>query len=229
MSAAMTTSSCFDEPVADEFVSLPSEPTARAAELHRYFDHVVRMINDALYSNSWIANRTNFAAPEIVAVLPAAQVDEAVEAHAPSRALQTFERLRKELQLDDRSTAALVGISRNTPRGWRRGDQPKPATTRRLYELAAVLELVGTREHSLAQWARRPSPEGRSWIEIAGEPAGPSTILRHYRQTVLMPRPPTRLHVADDDELDAGDDPPPNRGRSSDAVERRQGRRRRPR
>jgi len=132
------------------------------------------------------------------------------------------------LGLDDQRTAALVGISRNTPRDWRGGNRPKTATTRRLYELAAVLDLVATREPAMAEWARRPSPDGRPWLELAAGPDGPSAVLGHHRGALLVPRRPGRLDVASDEEGEAPD-ASATAGPASALVARRPGSRRRAR
>jgi hypothetical protein len=191
------------------------------ARLTNHFNEVISEIDDALLSAGWSSDRTSFATAEFADALPAPALLGSLEMPL---ALRTFERVRDMLGLDDQQTASLVGISRNTPRDWRHGNQPKAATTRRLYELSGVLDLVATQQPDMAAWARRMSPEGRSWLEVASGTSGASTILAHLRTTLLTRRPPARLEVGTDDEhleVDAA-----TAGAASGLVERRAGPRR---
>jgi hypothetical protein len=108
---------------------------------------------------------TNFTDPAILRGVDRVS-DPDVPSTGPERhyALDTFERIRDLLGLDDQRMAALVRISRNTPRDWRHGNRPKGATTRRLYELASVIDVVAAQEPDLpassATTATRCSPLG---------------------------------------------------------------------
>ncbi len=167
------------------------------ARLTAHFNDIISEIDGALLAGGWSSNRTSFATSAFDEALPGPA--SAAYPETPL-ALRTFDRVQDLLDLDDQQTAALVGISRNTPRDWRHGNQPRAATTRRLYELAGVLDLIATQQPDMAAWARGISPEGRTWLELAGEKDGPSAILGHLRSTLLTQRPPARLEVEADDE-----------------------------
>jgi hypothetical protein len=110
-------------------------------------------------------------------------------------ALDTFERVRDLLGLDDQRMAALARISRNTPRDWRNGNQPKGATTRRLFELASVIDVVATQEPDLVAWARSMAPSGVSWSELAARDDGPAILLGYYRKGLFPLRPAHGLEL----------------------------------
>lgn len=113
------------------------------ARLASHFSELISDIDAALQSSGWSSDRTGFATTEFAQALPTPTIAAVQE---PPLALRTFERVRDMLGFDDQQTAALVGISRNTPRDWRNGNQPRAATTRRLYELSGVLDLVATQQ-----------------------------------------------------------------------------------
>lgn len=190
----------------------------------RGFDVFVTWVDRALDPKGWTSDRTAFAA-EFERQLPVPR-SSSIDPSPQPIALRTFERLKDLLTLDDQQAAALVGISRNTPRDWRNGNQPRGATTRRLYEVAAVVDLVATRQTDMAAWARGPAPTGRSWIQLLAEPDGPATVLRELRGDLLVAKPVQAWEVAPDD--DTGN-PLSEGGPSSDIVSRRASPRRRPR
>ena len=201
----------------------PGNPFRKTrARLASHFDELISDIDAALKSTGWSSDRTGFATTEFVQALPRPTIAAAEE---QPLALRTFERIRDMLSLDDQQTAALVGISRNTPRDWRNGNQPRAATTRRLYELSGVLDLVATRQTDMSAWIQGVSPDGQTWLELASGDDGPASILRHVRSSVLTGRPSTPLEVEEDDEthLDG-----PVAGKASTLV-KRGGRRRRAR
>lgn len=221
MTTTKTRSQFFRDPVLDP-LHRPEAPPDPRAPLREHFEQALQAI-DAALAPGWHDDRTNLAAPELVARLPSPSPT--AEASNPPRALRVFERVRDMLDLDEQRAAALVGISRNTPNNWRHGDHPKGSTTKRLYELAAVLDLVATKEQDLAAWSRGIAPDGRSWLELAADPDGPAAILRALRGDLLTSRPASRLEATDDE--DAGAAPAPVA--TSDTVRRRPGPRRRPR
>jgi hypothetical protein len=217
-----TRSQFFAYPALDQFEELDVTIDARAGIRH-HFERALEAIDIAL-TPGWRSDRTNLAAPELVATLPS-RVPMA-ETPNPPPALGAFVRVRDMLNLDDQRAAALVGISRNTPNNWRRGDRPKDSTTKHLYELAAVLDLVATKEPDVAAWSRSIAPDGRSWLELAADVDGPSAILRARRHDLLTSRPATRLEVASDEEAGSAAAPA---AAAADTVRRRPGPRRRPR
>ncbi len=215
----------FAIPILDQIQDLQEliETTDARDQIRQYFDSAVEAIDSAL-ALGWGSDLTGLAAPELVATLPSRA--RMAEAPNPSPALSVFVRVRDMLNLDDQSAAALVGISRNTPSNWRRGDRPKASTTKHLYELAAVLDLVATREPDVAAWSRSIAPDGRSWLELAADVDGPSAILRARRGDLLTARSAPRLEVASDDEAGPS---VPSAAADPDVVRRRPGSRRRPR
>lgn len=222
MTTTETRSQFFAYPALDQFEELDVTTDARA-RLRHHFERALEAIDTAL-TPGWRSDRTNLAAPELVVTLPSRAP--MAETPDPSPALSVFVRVRDMLNLDDQRAAALVGISRNTPNNWRRGDRPKASTTRQLYELAAVLDLVATKEPDVAAWSRSIAPDGRSWLELAADVDGPSAILRARRGDLLTSRPATPLEVASDDE--AGPAAAPATA-APEAVRRRPGPRRPPR
>lgn len=222
MTTLETKSQFFAYPALEPFEELDATTDART-RLRQHLQRALEVIDSAL-AVGWASDRTSLAAPELVATLPSSAP--AAKALDPSPALSVFTRVRDMLNLDDRRAAALVGISRNTPNNWRRGDRPKASTTRRLYELAAVLDLIATKEADPAAWSRSIAPDGRSWLEVAAGPDGPAEILRRRRNNLLTPRPPTRLEVDSDDEAERS---PASATAAPDTARRRPGPRRRPR
>lgn len=72
-------------------------------------------------------------------------------------ALKAFRDLARWLELPDDVMAGLVGIGRTTPYAWaRRGSEGRPATTRRLYQLHALLTAVKSRlgDYGFGVWLR---------------------------------------------------------------------------
>ena len=196
MNRSVTRSVFFDYPATDPF-DQPGVSGNAGGQLRRHLDLAAEEIDTVLRGVGCSRNRTSLAAPELVAAMPSPATTEPPEQPG---ALKAFEKIRDQLGLDDQRTAALVGISRNTPRDWRNGNRPKTATTRRLYELAGVLDLVATVETDMAAWSRRLSPEGRSWLEVAADPDGPANILASRRADLLTRRPLARLDVDGDGE-----------------------------
>ena len=192
----------------------PSNPFRKTrARLASHFSEVISEIDAALQSSGWSSDRTGFATTEFARALPTPAI---VEGRELSPALRAFDRVRGMLGLDDQQTAALVGISRNTPRDWRHGNQPRAATTRRLYELSGVLDLIASQQPDMADWIHGVSPDGCTWLELASQDGGPAAMLRHLRPSVLRQRPPTRLEIDEgEDSLDE-----PAGGRASTLVER---------
>jgi hypothetical protein len=168
---------------------------------------------------------TNFTDPAILHGVDRVS-DSDVPSTGPERhyALDTFERIRDLLGLDDQRMAALARISRNTPRDWRHGNRPKGATTRRLYELALVIDVVATQEPDLVAWARSMAPVGVSWSELADQDDGPASILGYYRHALFTPRPPVGLELGDEEDTLAASAAP-----VAGIVERKPGGRRQPR
>lgn len=119
--------------------------------------------------------------------------------------LQIFDRVQGMLGLAEQEAATLVGISPSALLEWRIGTHPRSAATRRLYELATVLDLVATRHGDMAAWAKRMSPGGQPWLALAGEPNGPARVLSYLREELLTPKAPTRLEVGSDDEDSGGE------------------------
>ncbi|MHB8246946.1 MAG: hypothetical protein ACYDGN_16670 [Acidimicrobiales bacterium] len=218
MTPTVTRSVFFDYPPTHQFDQLGVSGNAGDRQ-RRHLALSAEEIDAALRGIGWSSHCTALAAPELVAAMPSPATPE------PPGALKAFERIRDQLCLDDQRTAALVGISRNTPRDWRNGNRPKTATTRRLYELAGVFDLVATVEPDMAAWGRRLSSDGRSWLEVAAEPDGPANILAYRRADLLARRPPARLDVASEEE-DALADYPGSSPVASDVVGRRPGPRR---
>jgi len=134
------------------------------ARLASHFSELISDIDAALQSSGWSSDRTGFATTEFAQALPTPTIAAVQE---PPLALRTFERVRDMLGFDDQQTAALVGISRNTPRDWRNGNQPRAATTRRLYELSGVLDLVATQQPDMAAWIQGVAPDGHTWLELS--------------------------------------------------------------
>jgi hypothetical protein len=232
MNLTVTEPRFFDAPVTGP-IDLFKATADRWALLRRHLDQITERIDATLRSAGWSPERTSFTDSEFARSLPVPAL--AGPSEQPT-ALRAFERIREMLDLDDQRTAALVGISRNTPRDWRHGNQPRSATTRRLYELVGVLNLVATSQPDMAVWVRSMSPEQRSWLQLAGEPEGPSAILAYLRGTLLTRRPPTHIGIdndndneeesLDDEEMSLGDE---GTGPASELVTRRQGPRRRAR
>lgn len=225
MSPSVTRGVFFDDPATDQFDHLGVSGNA-GDRLRCHLDLAAEEIDTALRGIGWSSDRTALAAPELVAAMPSPATAETPE---PPRALKAFENIRDQLGLDDQRTAALVGISRNTPRDWRNGNRPKTATTRRLYELAGVLDLVATVETDMTAWGRRLSPEGRSWLEVAADPNGPANILAYRRADLLARRSSARLVVDGDDDDDLAGGPGGGPRAASGVVGRRPGPRRRAR
>jgi hypothetical protein len=222
MNLTMTEPRFFVAPVTGP-IDLFKAAADRWVLLRRHLDQVTERIDATLLSAGWSPERTSFTNPEFARSLPVPAVADPPE---QPRALRMFERVREMLDLDDQRTAALVGISRNTPRDWRHGNQPRGNTTRRLYELVGVLNLVATSQPDMAVWVRSMSPERRSWLELAGEPEGPAAILAYLRGTLLIRRPPTHLDIDDEKEESLDDE---GVGPASELVTRRRGPRRRAR
>jgi hypothetical protein len=228
MNLTVTEPRFFDAPVTGP-IDLFMATGERWALLRRHLDQTTERIDATLLSAGWSPERTSFTDPEFARSLPVPAL--AGPPEQPT-ALRAFERIREMLDLDDQRTAALVGISRNTPRDWRNGNQPRGATTRRLYELVGVLNLVATSQPDMAVWVRSMSPERRSWLQLAGEPEGPAAILAYLRGTLLTRRPPTHLDI-DNEKETLDDEVPPlddeGAGPASGLVTRRRGPRRRAR
>lgn len=196
MSITKSTTVCLNYSSSDLLDSFDSfHPTWKV--LTSDVNEAISQIDDALEPLGRSNDRTSFADADFARSLPTPAVF--VSPDTPL-ALRTFERIRDMLVLDDQQTAALVDVSRNTPRDWRRGNQPRAATTQHLYELAGVLDLVATQHQDMAAWARGLSPEGRTWLDLFGEPGGPAIALRHLRRTLLARRPALRLEIDGDDD-----------------------------
>lgn len=115
---------------------------------------------------------------------------------AAERALDALKVVVQNLAISETEAATTVGVSRNTVRGWREGRAPYPATTRRLFNVANLLEAVERSGARVVEWLDQPASDGRLRRQVLMDEDGPAVLARDASD-LLFGRRPIRT-IADD-------------------------------
>jgi hypothetical protein len=193
----------------------PEERLAQrvSAELKEILDEDLRY----QFSTYWeLVNEAVPVAPSKALTSAGRQVIE--RAHAPSRAPTSAERalaalstVMAYLQISETAAASVVGVSRNTIRGWREGREPYPATTRRLFQVTNLLQAIERAVSNVPQWLDEPTQSGVLRRDLLREEDGAASLAREATELLfggtyvrtLAQELPAPSEAEDADELSA--------------------------
>lgn len=167
--------------------------TPRSAPKHVTRTWLIHEIDDLAERVTTVATPIEaFADPEWDLPTP----DRPGAGSAPLRlhVVHAVDRLMEALTLSEVRVAELAGISRNSIRNWRNGQDAYPATVKRLLQLA---NLVSSLESSLGRQTLAMWLEGRgrgvmSRRELLAEPDGPTAVARQAAE-ILFGMPDSAL------------------------------------
>jgi len=127
-----------------------------------------------------------------------------------ARALSAVTKLMDILNMSESRVAELAGVSRNSVRNWRHGQDAYPATVARLFQISSLigaLERAAGRDR-LETWLNESSAGSLSRRDLLSEPDGPAALAREAAPMLFIQPPstlPSRELLGVEPELEAED------------------------
>lgn len=107
-------------------------------------------------------------------------------------ALKAVDRLKFLLEFSESKVAAIVGVSRNTIRNWRKGQGAYPNTTNKLFQVSHLISALNSvmNQRQMLAWLNEPDDDpALSRLERLRKSDGVSSLTRQANDLLFPPRP----------------------------------------
>lgn len=107
-------------------------------------------------------------------------------------ALKAVDKLKYLLTFSESKVAAIVGVSRNTIRNWRKGQGAYPNTTNKLFQVSHLISALNSvmNQRQMLAWLNEPDDDpALSRLERLRKSDGVSSLTRQANDLLFPPRP----------------------------------------